>query len=215
MAFSPETLARVRARFKPPTVRWARLTPRLACFRREDRSPGLYSIRWQDAGRRPELCTVQLCKVPVRCCSYTQAPLLLPHDGLTVAPHHTGNALRYYFTVNARYVRNKLKVVLCPFTLKGHWNRSLEQARRQRITECASVARRLNTHALCSATGCRRHQVQAAVAGRQRARLVHTAHGFPFVLPAVLHGRRGVRAQPLQAGGAPRRVVCLRGCPLS
>ena len=46
--------------------------------------------------------------------------------------------MRYYFTVNSRYVRNKLKVLLCPFTLKGHWNRALEQARRGR---CAWVWR--------------------------------------------------------------------------
>jgi len=40
-----------------------------------------------------------------------------------------GTALQYYFTVNTRYVRNKLKVLLFPFTLRGHWNRTLEQAR--------------------------------------------------------------------------------------
>jgi len=40
-----------------------------------------------------------------------------------------GTALQYYFTVNTRYVRNKLKVLIFPFTLRGHWNRTLEQAR--------------------------------------------------------------------------------------
>jgi hypothetical protein len=38
-----------------------------------------------------------------------------------------GNELRYYFTVNARYVRHKLKLLLFPFGLRGHWNRSHEQ----------------------------------------------------------------------------------------
>ena len=45
------------------------------------------------------------------------------------ASAHAGTALQYYFTVNTRYVRNKLKVLLFPFTLRGHWNRTLEQAR--------------------------------------------------------------------------------------
>ena len=39
-----------------------------------------------------------------------------------------GNELRYYFTVNSRYVLNKLKLLLFPFSLKGHWTRSHEQA---------------------------------------------------------------------------------------
>jgi len=39
----------------------------------------------------------------------------------------SGNQLRYYFTVNARYVRHKLKLLLFPFGLRGHWNRSHEQ----------------------------------------------------------------------------------------
>jgi YIF1 len=38
-----------------------------------------------------------------------------------------GNELRYYFTVNSRYVVNKLKLLLFPFALKGHWARSHEQ----------------------------------------------------------------------------------------
>ena len=42
-----------------------------------------------------------------------------------------GNALRYYFTVNTRYVRSKLQLLLCPFTVRGHWNRMLEQARQR------------------------------------------------------------------------------------
>lgn len=46
-----------------------------------------------------------------------------PHGAHCIA----GNELRYYFTVNGRYVRNKLKLLLFPFSLRGHWNRSLEQ----------------------------------------------------------------------------------------
>jgi hypothetical protein len=46
-----------------------------------------------------------------------------------------GTALQYYFTVNTRYVRNKLKVLLFPFTLRGHWNRTLEQARLDALVE--------------------------------------------------------------------------------
>jgi len=38
-----------------------------------------------------------------------------------------GNELRYYFTVNSRYVLNKLKLLIFPFALKGHWSRSHEQ----------------------------------------------------------------------------------------
>lgn len=50
-------------------------------------------------------------------------------------PVPAGTALQYYFTVNTRYVRNKLKVLLFPFTLRGHWNRTLEQARLDALVE--------------------------------------------------------------------------------
>eukprot|EP00897_Mesotaenium_endlicherianum_P008816 jgi/Mesen1/7963/ME000422S07115 len=33
----------------------------------------------------------------------------------------------YYFQVSDSYVRNKLKVILCPFLHKGHWTRIAEQ----------------------------------------------------------------------------------------
>ena len=38
-----------------------------------------------------------------------------------------GNELRYYFTVNNRYVRNKLRMLLFPFSVRGHWHRALDQ----------------------------------------------------------------------------------------
>ena len=53
----------------------------------------------------------------------------LPHEhGLLASlSSRPGNELRYYFTVNTRYVLNKLKLLLFPFSLKGHWTRSHEQ----------------------------------------------------------------------------------------
>ena len=41
--------------------------------------------------------------------------------------------------MNTRYVRNKLKVLLFPFTLRGHWNRTLEQARLSRFAAASRV----------------------------------------------------------------------------
>ena len=38
-----------------------------------------------------------------------------------------GNELRYYFTVNNRYVRNKLRMLLFPFSVRGQWHRALDQ----------------------------------------------------------------------------------------
>ncbi|XP_024362517.1 uncharacterized protein [Physcomitrium patens] len=35
--------------------------------------------------------------------------------------------IQYYFQVTDQYVKNKLKVVLCPFLHKGHWTRIAEQ----------------------------------------------------------------------------------------
>ncbi|KAJ7543305.1 hypothetical protein O6H91_09G033100 [Diphasiastrum complanatum] len=39
----------------------------------------------------------------------------------------SGQDLQYYFQVNDQYVKNKLKVILCPFLHKGHWTRIAEQ----------------------------------------------------------------------------------------
>ncbi|CAA7399420.1 unnamed protein product [Spirodela intermedia] len=33
---------------------------------------------------------------------------------------------QYYFQVNGQYVRNKLKIILCPFLYRGHWTRISE-----------------------------------------------------------------------------------------
>lgn len=39
----------------------------------------------------------------------------------------SGNELRYYFTVNSRYVRNKLRLLFFPFSFRGPWHRAVDQ----------------------------------------------------------------------------------------
>lgn len=77
-------------------------------------------------------------------------------------PLLAGTALQYYFTVNTRYVRNKLKVLLFPFTLRGHWNRTLEQVR----NGAAATASR---SADARTAGGGWHEIQAAHQRHQRA----------------------------------------------
>lgn len=44
-----------------------------------------------------------------------------------VSRYFASHDIQYYFQVTDQYVRNKLKVVLCPFLHKGHWTRIAEQ----------------------------------------------------------------------------------------
>ena len=105
-------------------------------------------------------------------------------------------------------MRNKLKLLLCPFTLRGHWNRSVEQVRTVHSDAYGSSAL-----LSCLARGCagsrRGQQVQAARKRHQRAGPVHSAHGLSYVLPAVLRRGRGVYAEPLQARG---ERCCTQSC---
>lgn len=44
-----------------------------------------------------------------------------------VSRYFATHDIQYYFQVTDQYVKNKLKVVLCPFLHKGHWTRIAEQ----------------------------------------------------------------------------------------
>eukprot|EP00271_Cylindrocystis_brebissonii_P015158 TRINITY_DN37299_c0_g1_i1.p1 TRINITY_DN37299_c0_g1~~TRINITY_DN37299_c0_g1_i1.p1 ORF type:complete len:316 (+),score=39.54 TRINITY_DN37299_c0_g1_i1:213-1160(+) len=41
--------------------------------------------------------------------------------------YFSAHDMKYYFQVNDQYVKNKLKVLLCPFLHRGHWTRIAEQ----------------------------------------------------------------------------------------
>eukprot|EP00249_Psilotum_nudum_P007882 c20888_g1_i1 orf=86-937(+) len=44
-----------------------------------------------------------------------------------ISRYLSGHDAQYYFQVNDQYVKNKLKVILCPFLHRGHWARIAEQ----------------------------------------------------------------------------------------
>jgi hypothetical protein len=195
----------------PRTVRGARLNARRLATRwrrahatpaRADWPDRLQRVRRQDARCRPQLRAEQLREIPLLW--YAARAGRAARLGLDTASGTTaGNALRYYFTVNSRYVRSKLKLLLCPFVQRGHWNRSLEQARcERRAAACAGAHATARPAARRGAAGCRRHQVQARSKRHQRARPVSPAHGLSHVLPAVLRGRHRVCAKSVQARGA-------------
>jgi hypothetical protein len=138
MPFTPETLARVRshASYTQPAAHLLTLARRTS--RRLGTSASARTARrcWAPDTTSCRATTPSTCPVRPRAQVACLAGPCAEHRVARVA----GHALHYYFTVNSRYVRNKLKLLLCPFTLKGHWNRGVEQVRAVQQTRM----RRLN-----------------------------------------------------------------------
>jgi len=113
-----------------------------------------------------------------------------------------GNELRYYFTVNSRYVRNKLRMLLFPFSFRGPWHRAVDQQVRvplvqRRVYICVThelIIRVIEFH--------QRAEIQAASERHQRTGPIHSSHEFLHILPRVLPGGHTVRAEQIQARGA-------------
>lgn len=110
------------------------------------RRAGPWSVCGDDDQRQLHLRAADLRKIPLRC-GRVRNPSLSPRPSSGTLSQQqkptppaapvvradarirvsAGESLRYYFTVNQRFVIKRLQMLWCPFLFKGHWNRSHEQ----------------------------------------------------------------------------------------